>query len=270
MKELIKAEHLCVQLNKSKKVLVRDVSFSISPGESLMILGQSGSGKTMTCHSIMSLLDPKRFKVTGNLYIGDYDLLSLGIKEKRKLYGGMVTMIPQNPMTAFDPSMKIGGQMKETLRLHSDLPSAALECRAKQALKNAGLDDPDRVYGSYPYALSGGMLQRVMIAMALMVDASLIVADEPTTALDVANRNATVEAFIALRARGAGVLLVTHDFSVAAQFGGKLLIMKDSEIIEEGMSEQVLKNPKQPYTRALLEASCLSGTLSDGKGVSLC
>ncbi len=176
VKELIKAEHLCVQLNKSKKVLVRDVSFSISPGESLMILGQSGSGKTMTCHSIMGLLDPKRFKVTGNLYIGDYDLLLLGIKEKRKLYGGMVTMIPQNPMTAFDPSMKIGGQMKETLRLHSDLPSAALECRAKQALKNAGLDDPDRVYGSYPYALSGGMLQRVMIAMALMVDASLIVA----------------------------------------------------------------------------------------------
>ena len=270
MKELINVERLCVQLKHTQKTLVRDMTFSISPGESLVILGQSGSGKTMTCRSIMGLLDPHRFNVTGNVSIGDYNLLSLSRKEKQKLYGGAITMIPQNPMTAFNPSLKIGRQMKETLRLHSLILPSALQEKVKQALKDAGLDEPDRVYHSYPFTLSGGMLQRVMIAMALMVDARLIVADEPTTALDVANRNATVASFVKLRDKGAAVLLVTHDFSVAAQLGGKLLIMKDSEIIERGTVDEVLKSPRQPYTRALLEASRLSRIEPDGEEETAC
>ena len=270
MKEIIKVEGLSVQHKKTRQVIVKDVSFSISSGASLVLLGQSGSGKTMTCNSIMGLLNHGRFQVTGKLSVYARDLLSLSRKEKQKLYGGTVTMIPQNPMTAFNPSVRIGRQMKETLRLHSALPASALEERVKEALIRAGLDEPDRVYRSYPFTLSGGMLQRVLIAMALMVDARLIVADEPTTALDVANRNATVDSFIALREQGSAVLLVTHDFSVAAQLGGELLIMKDSEIIERGTMEDVLMCPKLPYTKALIEASLLSGIESEGKEEAAC
>lgn len=258
MKELLKVENLCVQLRETKQILVSGMGLSISSGESQTILGQSGSGKTMTCHAIMGLLDIKRFRVTGNVFFKNQNLLSLSRKEKQVIYGGAIAMIPQNPMTAFDPSMRIGRQMKETLALHSDFESTLLESKVKKALERAGLDEPDRIYRSYPHTLSGGMLQRVMIAMALMVDAQLIVADEPTTALDVVNRNASVESFIALREKGAAVLLVTHDFSVATQLGGNLLIMKDSEIVERGTAKDILKSPKHPYTKALLAASRLS------------
>lgn len=258
MREVIKAENLCVQLRKTKQMLVHHMEFSISSGESLTILGQSGSGKTMTCHSIMGLLNIKQFQVSGSILFENENLLSLSEKQKQKIYGGAIAMIPQNPMTAFDPSVRIGSQMRETLALHSRFNSAVLKKKVKEALERAGLGEVERIYRSYPHTLSGGMLQRVMIAMALMVDARLIVADEPTTALDVVNRNETVESFIVLRDAGAALLLVTHDFSVAAQLGGKLLIMKDSEIIERGTTKDILKNPKHTYTKALLNASCLS------------
>ena len=270
MKKIIKAEHLRVQLKKTKNVLVKDMNFSIASGESLIILGQSGSGKTMTCHSIMGLLDPKRFEVTGELVFESQSLLTLNRKEKQKLYGGEIAMMPQNPMTAFDPSMRIGKQMKETLRLHSDLPSSILTAKIKEALRKAGLADPDRVCRSYPHTLSGGMLQRVMIAMVQMVEATLVIADEPTTALDVVNRNSTVDSFISLREQGAAIILVTHDFSVAAQLGGMLLIMKDSEIVESGTVEEVLKNPNQPYTKSLLEAARLSKSNQEVRETAVC
>lgn len=177
-------------------------------------------------------------------------------------------MIPQNPMTAFDPSMRIGRQMEETLALHSNLAKSLLENKVKESLERAGIVEADRVYRSYPHTLSGGMLQRAMIAMALMVDARLIVADEPTTALDVVNRNATVESFLTLREAGTAVLLVTHDFSVATQFGGNLLIMKDSEIVEKGTTADILKRPVHSYTKALLDASRLSkANFRDKEGV---
>ncbi len=270
MRELLTVEHLYVEHRKTGKQLVRDVCFSVSRGESLTVLGQSGSGKTMTCHSIMGLLDPKRFQVTGRIVFDGKEVLSMSRKERMKLYGGEIAMIPQNPMTAFNPSAKIGKQMKETLALHTDFRTAALEEKSKEALERAGLSEVDRVYRSYPHMLSGGMLQRVMIAMALMVNARLVVADEPTTALDVIHRNAAVESFLALRSQGTAILLVTHDFSVADQLGGPLLIMKDSEIIERGKTEEVLKNPRQPYTKALLDACRLSGYDSRAREEAVC
>lgn len=270
MKELLNVERLCVAHRKTKQRLVHDLCFSLSPGHSLTVLGQSGCGKTMTCHSIMGLLDARRFQVTGCIAFEGRDLLSMGPRERRGLRGGAMAMIPQNPMTAFDPSARIGSQMRETLALHSALHAAALEERVGQALEQAGLSDVDRVCRSYPHTLSGGMLQRVMIAMALMVNARLIVADEPTTALDVVHRNATVEAFAALRERGTAVLLVTHDFSVAAQLGGSLLVMRDGVLIEGGMVEHLLNAPRQPYTRALLDAYRLSRCAPHGKEAAVC
>jgi ABC-type dipeptide/oligopeptide/nickel transport system ATPase component len=258
LKELLKVDKLHVEHIKTKNQLVKGVSFSIRPGRSLIVLGQSGCGKTMTCHAMMGLLDAKRFCVSGQIVFDGKELLSMAQKERRRLYGGEIVMIPQNPMTAFNPSLKIGRQMTETLALHADDKPATRKDKIMNALERAGLMEAERVYHSYPHTLSGGMLQRVMIAMALMVNARLIVADEPTTALDVVHRNATVEAFKELRRQGAAILLVTHDFSVAAQLGGALFIMKDSEMIESGTVEDVLKNPQQPYTRALLNAHRLT------------
>jgi nickel transport system ATP-binding protein len=270
LNELLKVEHLFVEHIRTKKQLVRNVCFSIRPGGSLIVLGQSGCGKTMTCHSIMGLLDAKLFQVTGSIAFDGRELLSMSRKEKRELYGGEIAMIPQNPMTAFDPSVKVGSQMKETLSLHSNFRGKALEAKVQEALERAGLAEADRVYHSYPYTLSGGMLQRAMIAMALMVKARLVVADEPTTALDVVHRNAIVESFIALREQGTAILLVTHDFSVAAQLGGMLLVMKDSELIESGRVEEVLKTPQQPYTKALLDAYRLSKYAPCGREEAVC
>lgn len=270
MSKLLAVEHLQVTWKKDRKVLVQDVSFSLEKGESLVILGQSGSGKTMTCYSIMGLLDARRFRVEGGVSFAGKNLLTCSGKEKREIYGGTIAMIPQNPMTAFDPSMRIGKQMTQTLALHTGQKKDALQTRVNEALQAAGLDDPERICASYPYTLSGGMLQRVMIAMALMVNAKLIVADEPTTALDVAHRNATVDAFIQLREQGAAVLLVTHDFAVAAQLGGRLLVMKEGIVLERGEVNQVLQHPESEYTKALLKAARLSGHCWNKREELLC
>ncbi len=259
MSKLLKVDHLRVSLKKDSHVLVRDISFSLGRGESLVILGQSGSGKTMTCHSIMGLLDPKRFEISGGIQFNDTNLLTCSKKECLQIYGGEIAMIPQNPMTALDPSIKIGKQMAETLFSHTSTKKGELAIRLNEALLAAGLNEPERICRSYPYTLSGGMLQRVTIAMALMVHAKLIVADEPTTALDVAHRNATVNSFLKLREQGASILLVTHDFAVAAQLGGKILVMKEGIVLEQGEVEEILRHPKAEYTKALLKTARLSG-----------
>lgn len=264
MSKLLQISHLSVNLRRTGDAIVKDIGFSLREGESLILLGQSGSGKTMTCHAVMGLLEPRRFAVSGSVLFEGTDLFTCGLRERRQVYGGRIAMIPQNPMTAFDPSMKIGRQMMETLLLHTGLSRKEAGDRLKQAFCVAGLVGPDTVCESYPYMLSGGMLQRVMIAFALMVDAKLIIADEPTTALDVAHRNSIVEEFRKLRTAGAGVLLVTHDFAVAAQFGGNILVMKDGDAIERGTVKSVLENPSHPYTKELLNAARLCG--ADDKG----
>lgn len=270
MSKLLAVEHLSIMLKKSQKALVKDIEFSIDSGESLVILGQSGSGKTMTCHAVMGILDTKRFQLEGGILFLGENLLTCGRRERQAIYGGQIAMIPQNPMTAFDPSVRIGRQMMETLLWHTDIKKTEAEVRIEGALKAAGLEDIQRICRSYPYTLSGGMLQRITIAMALMVEAKLIVADEPTTALDVAHRNAIVETFRALREKGTAVLLVTHDFAVAAQMGGELCVMKDGILLERGSVESVLKNPKAAYTRALLEASRLSNSISKAEEAPAC
>lgn len=265
MSRLLNVEHLKIGLKKTGEELVHDISFSVGEGESLVILGQSGSGKTMTCRALMGLLDRKRFFVEGSLSFEGRQLINLGQKDRGKIYGGAIAMIPQNPMSSLDPSMRIGRQMEETLALHSGLRGRALDERIDRALAEAGLSDTALLRRSYPHMLSGGMLQRVTIAMALMVDARCIVADEPTTALDVTHRDGTIDAFIRFRERGAGVVLVTHDFEVAARMGGQILVMKTGRMVETGKTEELLKCPRAEYTRALLAASRLSGAAKGRK-----
>ena len=269
MTELLTVKNLAVTHKKSDSTLVSDVSFSLGAGQSLVILGQSGSGKTMTCHALMCLLDGTRFGVSGSVRYRGAELLTMKPRDARRLYGGEIVMIPQNPLTALNPSARIGAQMTETLALHAER-RGDVKLRICEALERAGLAEPQRVFRSYPHMLSGGMLQRVTIAMALMANAGLIVADEPTTALDVVHRNATVEAFKALRDNGAGVLLVTHDFSVASQLGGELLVMQDSRVVESGAVDAILAAPQHEYTRALLDAHRLTKSTAETGGAQQC
>lgn len=263
MSKMVDIRKLEIIIKQEKKTVVKGIDISLDKGKSLIILGQSGCGKTMTCHCMMGLLDLKKFSVSGELFFDGADLMKLSAKEKRRLYGKEIAFIPQNPMTAFDPSMKIGKQMIETLSLHSDMPKKERRGAVISALKDSGLDDAQRVFNSFPFELSGGMLQRVLIAMVLMTRARLVIADEPTTALDVVHRNETIEAFAKLRKNGTAVLMVTHDFAAAVQLGGDMIIMNEGEITETGTAADILSSPKHSYTKRLIEASVLTADIME-------
>ncbi len=259
---LLNIDDLSITLCKNGETLVQNISFSLQKGSSLVILGQSGSGKTLTCKTITGILNRRNFKTDGNIFFEGQELLTMPPRHQRQIYGGQIALIPQNPMTALNPSVRVGHQMVETLRLHTGLKGGKAYIKLETALREAGLNSPAEVMKSYPHTLSGGMLQRVLVAMALMVGSKLIVADEPTTALDVEHRNETVDNMRRLRENGASILLVTHDFNVASRMGGDILVMKDGQIVERGNIHEVLATPKHPYTRALIEASSLSAAAS--------
>ena len=248
-------DRLSIKLRSGSDNLVSEISFAIKEGESLILLGQSGSGKTMTCSAVLNLLDPKKFEVSGSVFFGETDLLNSSEKQRRGIYGNQIVYIPQNPMTALDPSMRIGRQMDETLRLHSDKSRQQRYNYILQLLHDVGLDDPDRVYRAYPHMLSGGMLQRVIIAMAMMLDAKFVLADEPTTALDV-----TVQADILdmmkeiQKEHPMSIILITHDLGIVANFATDIIVMYAGKIVERGTAEDIFYHPTHPYTKALLRA----------------
>ncbi len=254
----LEVKDLSVSLKKNGNMIVRNLSFSMENGESLIILGQSGCGKTMTCSAVMGLLDKKRFRVGGSIQFQGIELLGLPERKRRNYYGSRIAFIPQNPMTALDPSVRIGKQMDEMLKFHIGLSAEKRRKRICEVLENSGLKDLDRICRARPHTLSGGMLQRVLIAMALSTEAEFIIADEPTTALDVVHRNDIVDSFRNLRENGAALLFVTHDFTAALRLGGNALIMHEGEIIERGSIDNLYTSPGTEHTKALVRASALS------------
>ncbi len=254
----LEVRDLSISLKKNGNEIVRGLSFSLGEAESLIILGRSGCGKTMTCAAVMGLLNMRLFSVSGSIRFKGAELAGLPERQRRDYYGNKIAFIPQNPMTALDPSLRIGKQMDETLRLHTGLNAAQRRARICEALGNSGLKDAERIYKALPHTLSGGMLQRVLIAMALSTGAELIIADEPTTALDVVHRNNIVDSFRGLRDEGAAVLFVTHDFAAAMRLGGNALIMRDGELIEQGSIEALYEAPGTDYTGDLVRACALS------------
>lgn len=237
----------------SGQSMAENISFRIEKGEMLSIVGSSGAGKTTVCKAIMGLLGDD-FKVEGTVIYNGTELLKAPKKNLSEIYGKEICFIMQNPMTAFNPSGRIGRQMEKTyLRHNAKAPKAEVAAKCESALRKLGLADTKRILKSYPFALSGGMLQRAMIATALINDPQILIADEATTAIDACNRIELIRELRKLCREGLSVLLVTHDLRAAAS-SDKILIMNKGGVIESGKTQEVLNNPKEAYTRELLNA----------------
>jgi oligopeptide/dipeptide ABC transporter ATP-binding protein len=234
---------------------VDGVSFAVAPGKLMGLVGESGSGKTASVLSIMRLL-PERARVTGGAVLFEgRDLLSLSEPEMRAVRGAKIAMIFQEPMTSLNPVFTIGSQIGEAVRLHQHTSRRETLERTVEALRLVGIADPERRVNDYPHQLSGGMRQRVMIAMALACKPKLLIADEPTTALDVTIQAQILDLIRELQVRlGLAVILVTHDLGIVAQYADDVTILYAARVMEQAASDELFRNPLNPYTRGLLES----------------
>ena len=257
--KILEVQNLTVQTGDGSKV-VSDVSFSVEPGERLGIIGESGSGKSMTALAVIGLL-PAELKASGSLLLGNgkdalMQILGAAEKDLNKIRGTVASIVFQEPLTALDPLMKIGRQLSEPLRRWHGLKGYALQDAIISALAEVRINKPERIAASYPYEISGGERQRAAIAMALACKPSLLIADEPTTALDV-----TVQAEILtlldtiVSNRGMSLLFISHDLAVVSRITDHVLVMKDGSIVESGSLRDILRTPKHPYTRDLVTSA---------------
>ena len=234
---------------------VADITFSVATGEILCVVGESGSGKSMTANALMGLLPPGVGVRSGQAMFGGRDILALPEAEKQKMRGESIAMIFQEPMTALNPLMRIGEQITEVFAAHDLLSPAERRARALELVREVGLPDPDKIIRAYPFQLSGGQRQRAMIAMALALEPKLLIADEPTTALDVTTQAQILKLILDLRAKhGMAVMFITHDFGVVAEIADQVIVMREGQIVERGAAARVLGAPEHPYTRRLLDA----------------
>ncbi len=234
---------------------VDGVSFSMTKGERLGVVGESGSGKSVTAASIMGLIEPPGAIVGGEIRFQDRDLVTLPEREMRKIRGKEIAIIFQDPMTALDPVFTIGSQMVETLKIHRNMSKKEARVVAIDTLADVHIPRPQERLDEYPHQFSGGMRQRVVIAMALLCDPDLLIADEPTTALDVTSQAQVMDLMLGLADdRGTAVMLITHDLGVVAGFCENVQVMYAGEIIERGPAGPLYESPEHPYTRGLLES----------------
>src|SRR5689334_13232611 len=233
---------------------VDDVSFSVRRGETLAIVGESGCGKSVTALSIMRLVpDPPGRTVGGSIMLEGNDLLSLDDDGIRKIRGSRISMVFQEPMTSLNPVMRIGDQISETIRLHQPVDAKAAWAQTIQMLRLVRIPEPERRAKEYPHQLSGGMRQRAMIAMALACRPALLIADEPTTALDVTIQAQILALIVDLQNElGTGLILITHDLGVVAQTAQRVIVMYAGKKVEEASVDDLFADPRHPYTRGLM------------------
>lgn len=231
------------------------VSFEIQPGERLGIVGESGCGKTVTGLALLGLLPRASSRVTGSAMFEGQDLISLSPGQLRRVRGRKISMIFQEPMSALDPVFTIGSQIGETIRTHFGVDRGAARRRAIDALASVGIPSPERVHDSYPHQLSGGMRQRAMIAIALVCEPRLLIADEPTTALDVTIQAQIIDLLMDLSARtGTALLFISHDLGVIAETCTRMITMYAGEVVEDAPVDAALVRPRHPYTSGLLRS----------------
>ena len=241
---------------RSSATAVDDVSFSLAAGEVLCIIGESGSGKSVTMRALMRLLPERRAEISGQITLDGNDVLSLGDRALNAMRGDTVSMVFQEPMTALDPVFTIGEQIAETVRRHRGASRAEAGARALDLLKLVRIPSPERRLHAYPHELSGGLRQRAMIALALSCQPKLLLADEPTTALDA---TVQIQVLVLLKRLqeelGMGIVFVTHDLGVAAQIADKVAVMYAGRIVEYGAARDVLLDPRHPYTIGMLSST---------------
>lgn len=259
MKNALIVSNLSVSVpsSKGRVTVVDDVSFDIPAGRKVGLVGESGSGKSLTAFSLMRLIkDPVQID-KGEIFVGGREILSLDMKEFRQIRGSEISMIYQDPMSALNPIMRVGHQIVESIQLRSDVSAKNARKIAIEHLASVGIPEPDRRIDSYPFEMSGGMLQRVVIAIALSGEPKVLIADEATTALDVTTQDRVLTLIDKLAAeRGLSVLLITHDLGVAAQFSDDIMVMYAGKLVEKGTVNQIFSHPVHPYTKALLDSRC--------------
>jgi peptide/nickel transport system ATP-binding protein len=232
---------------------VRDVSFSVREGEILSIVGESGSGKSVTLLSLLGLHDPKTTKVDGAVAFRGKRIMEVSAQQMRRIRGKEIGLISQDPMTALTPVYTIGWQIAEQIRAHENISVRAARLRAIELLGEVGLSNPGEAVDRYPHQLSGGMRQRAVIAMALSCNPALLVADEPTTALDVTVQAQVLDLLLRLRKDfGSAIILITHDMGVVAEVADQVAVMYAGRIVERGPTDQIFTNPMHPYTWGLM------------------
>lgn len=255
MSNLLEVNELNIQFKTELGVIspVREIAFTVSQGETVAIVGESGSGKTLLSLSILGLVPPPGKISNGEINFNGNNLLNLGKRELRKIRGNEISMIFQEPMTSLNPVFTIGDQMSEVFRVHQKLSKKEAISKSIEMLEVIGIPNSEKIVYYYPHQLSGGMRQRVMIAMALSCNPKLLIADEPTTALDV-----TIQAQILdlmrdlINKNDTGMILITHDLGVVAEMADKVVVMYAGEVIEVAPAVEIFSNPKHPYTKGLL------------------
>lgn len=249
---------LCVQTvsRSDPKPILDAVSFDVYPAETLCIVGESGSGKSVTAFSVMGLLPPDALQRTaGTILLNGQDLTQMQYSDILALRATTMSMVFQEPMTALNPVQRIGEQLDEVIRIHRRMPAAQRKEQILRMLTEVDLPDPPRIYRSYPHELSGGQRQRIVIAMALILEPKLLIADEPTTALDVTTQKQILYLMKQLQQiHGTSVIFITHDFGVVAEIADRILVMRHGVTIENGTRDQILSAPVDPYTRELVSS----------------
>ena len=265
---VLSVENLSVDIPLADGVLhaVDNVTLHVDRGETLCIVGESGCGKSLTSLALMDLLPKKAIRTIASLDLNDASILNYNEKQMSDVRGNRMGMIFQEPMTSLNPAFTIGNQMVETLRRHRKLSNAEAQDLAKQTLEKVGITAAEQRLKQYPHQLSGGLRQRVMIAMTLLCEPELIIADEPTTALDV-----TIQAQILLLLQelqaeyDMGLILITHDLGVVARIATRVAVMYAGQVVEQGTAAQIFENPMHPYTRGLMRCIPVPGRTQPGE-----
>lgn len=255
MNTVLETKNLQVYLTEGKeeKQLVKNVSFSVGQGECLGILGESGSGKSMTVKAILGLLD-RNFRISGQALFEGKDLLMECKESLRRARGNQISMILQNPMTCFDPLFRIESQMRETFEVHTDWDRETIRKNSLKILERMKIQDPEEVLKKYPHQLSGGMLQRIMIGIAMLLQPKLLIADEPTTAIDSVTQYEVLEEFLRIRREvGTAMIFISHDLGAISKVADRILVMNQGKIVDQGNFSHILHDASDEYTRLLVK-----------------
>ena len=255
-KTLLKVENISVFLEKNnkKRYLVKNISFELKEGECLGVLGESGSGKSLTCKSIMGLLDKKTFSTEGKAIYNEKNLLAAKKEDLRKLRGKEIAMILQNPMTCFDPLYTIGYQITETFTEHTTFSIQEIKKKSIKILEKMQLKNPEDILSKFPHQLSGGMLQRIMIGLALAMNPKFIIADEPTTAIDAVTQFEIIKEFQKIKENSkVGIIFISHDLGVISEIADYVIVMNKGKIVSQGKKDKIFSQTNDEFTKMLIE-----------------